>query len=231
MEKEQEQKVEPRNVFALIAAVSADLAQRGIAKDQFNAHQKFKFRGIDDLYNALGPAMSRAGLVCIPKMISRECEVYETTNDSGAKKRALQTLVFMEFRFISSHDGSDVTVCMYGEAADHGDKGTSKAASMAYKSAMFQTFCIPLEGDNDADAHSYDLADATPTKKQAAKEASPATISEKEQATIAELIEQTEANREEFLKFFKISAIHEMRVIDYSRAVSLLRAKLGRGGK
>ena len=219
-----------KNVYALIAAVSAALAKEGIAKDQFNQGQKFKFRGIDDLYNALGPIMAREGLVCIPRALSREFEILESTNDSGAKKRTLHTVMLMEYRLVSSHDGSEAIVCMYGEAADAGDKGTSKAASMAYKSAMFQAFCIPVEGTDDADADSHDLANSAPAKKVAAKESKPATISEEEQATIAELIEQSGASREDFLKFFKISGVAEMRVIDYSRAVSLLRAKLANGG-
>jgi hypothetical protein len=35
---------------------------------------------------------------------------------------------------------------------DSGDKATNKAMSAAYKYAALQTFCIPTEGDNDADA-------------------------------------------------------------------------------
>jgi hypothetical protein len=40
----------------------------------------------------------------------------------------------------------------YGEAMDSADKATNKAMSAAYKYAAFLAFCIPTEGDNDADA-------------------------------------------------------------------------------
>ena len=40
---------------------------------------------------------------------------------------------------------------MVGEAMDSADKATNKALSAAYKYACFQVFCIPTEGDNDAD--------------------------------------------------------------------------------
>src|SRR5690606_19364534 len=45
-----------------------------------------------------------------------------------------------------------------GEAMDSADKATNKAMSAAYKYAAFQTFCIPTEGDNDADATTHEVA-------------------------------------------------------------------------
>ncbi len=41
---------------------------------------------------------------------------------------------------------------------DSGDKSTNKAMSAAYKYAAFMTFAIPTEGDNDADAHTPEVA-------------------------------------------------------------------------
>jgi len=41
---------------------------------------------------------------------------------------------------------------------DSGDKATNKAMSAAYKYMAFQTFAIPTEGDNDADAHTHEVA-------------------------------------------------------------------------
>lgn len=61
----------------------------------------------------------------------------------GRRLRAVQALIA---------EGSVHTVCTYGEAMDSADKATNKAMSAAYKYAAFQTFCIPTEGDNDADA-------------------------------------------------------------------------------
>ena len=61
-----------KNVYQLIAQVASEMARDGIAKDRNNAQQGYKFRGIDDVYNALAPVISKAGLVIIPRMISRE---------------------------------------------------------------------------------------------------------------------------------------------------------------
>ena len=140
-----------QNVYQLIAAVSADIARQGISKDRNNAAQGYKFRGIDDVYNALSPVMSAHGLVILPRIVNRT--VSERANAKGSL--LFYVTVEAEFDFVSSHDGSKHTVKTYGEAMDSGDKATNKAMSAAYKYAAFQTFCIPTEGDNDADAHTH----------------------------------------------------------------------------
>jgi len=142
----------PRNVYALIAAVSAELAQTGISKNRENQQQHYSFRGIDDVYNALAPVLARHGLVILPRMVSRAC-VERTTQKGGV---LFYTTVEAEFEFVSAHDGSRHTVRTYGEAMDSGDKSTNKAMSAAYKYAAMQTFCIPTEGDNDTDATTHD---------------------------------------------------------------------------
>ncbi|NCX56260.1 MAG: single-stranded DNA-binding protein [Burkholderiaceae bacterium] len=110
--------------------------------------QGYSFRGIDDVYNALAPVMAKHGLVIMPRILSREL-----TERASAKGGVLFSVVVeAEFDFVSSHDGSKHTVKTYGEAMDSADKATNKAMSAAYKYAAFQTFCIPTEGDNDADA-------------------------------------------------------------------------------
>jgi hypothetical protein len=67
--------------------------------------------------------------------------------------------VKVEFHFVSVNDPSSKhVVVVFGEAMDSGDKATNKAMSAAYKYACLQVFCIPTEGDNDADGSSHDVA-------------------------------------------------------------------------
>jgi len=61
------------------------------------------------------------------------------------------------FDLVSADDSSCHTVEAFGEALDEGDKATAKAMSSAYKSAMLQTFCIPVGGAEDADAGTFKL--------------------------------------------------------------------------
>jgi hypothetical protein len=137
------------NVYACIAAVSAEIAKTGISKDRSNAQQGYKFRGVDDVYNALAPVLAKHQLVILPRILSREC-VERQTQKGGT---LFYVIVEAEFDFVSATDGSKHTARTYGEAMDSADKATNKAMSAAYKYVTFQTFCIPTEGDHDADAH------------------------------------------------------------------------------
>jgi hypothetical protein len=136
------------NVYELIAACTADLAKDGIAKNSKNAQQGYAFRGIDAVFNALAPVLAKHKLVVIPRILSRECT--ERATQKGGVMFCVT--VEAEFDFVSAIDQSKHTARTFGEAMDSGDKATNKAMSAAYKYAAFQTFCIPTEGDNDADS-------------------------------------------------------------------------------
>jgi ERF superfamily len=141
-------------VYQAIAAVQAQMAQEGISKSRKNQQQGYQFRGIDDLYNALAPALSSNGLVILPRMVKRE-----SVERQSAKGGALfYVTVEAEFDFVAAEDGSKHTVRTFGEAMDSADKATNKAMSAAYKYAAMQAFCIPTEGDNDADSTTHEVA-------------------------------------------------------------------------
>jgi hypothetical protein len=147
-----------KNVYQLIAAVSAELAVDGISKSRNNLQQNYKFRGIDDVYNAMAPILAKHGLVILPRILTRAC-IERATKTGGV---LFYVTVEAEFEFVSAHDGSKHAVRTFGEAMDSGDKATNKAMSAAYKYAAFQTFCIPTEGDHDADAQTHDVAPKVP---------------------------------------------------------------------
>lgn len=158
---------EIKTVYQLIAEVSSEMAKEGISKNNKNAQQGYKFRGIDDVYNALAPIMSKAGLVVLPRVLSRDC-IERTTAKGGV---IFYTTVEMEFDFVSSFDGSKHVVKTFGEAMDSADKSTNKAMSAAYKYACMQSFCIPTEGDNDADAVTHSVAPSKPEPTEEEKKA------------------------------------------------------------
>jgi len=141
-------------VYQAIAAVAATMAEQGISKARKNQAQGYSFRGIDDVYNALGPVLARNGLVVLPRTLSRECIERQTAKGSPL----FYVTVEVEFDFVSAEDGSKHVVKTYGEAMDSADKATNKAMSAAYKYAAMQAFCIPTEGDNDADGHTHEVA-------------------------------------------------------------------------
>lgn len=167
-------------VYIAISAVQMALAKLGIEKVQENKFDKYNFRGIDDIYNALAPLLAQNRLCILPRIINRTCE--ERKSQKGGA--LFYVTVNAEFDFVAASDGSTHTVKMIGEAMDRSDKATNKAMSAAYKYACFQTFCIPTEGDNDADFTTHDVKEKSqkPVKKEKPKPKSvPKTQTKKEE--------------------------------------------------
>lgn len=148
------------HVYTAIAEVMKALSEQGIGKDQRNQKQGYKFRGIDDIYNALSGEFVKAHLCIMPKTLSHH--VTERVSKEGGA--LFSVVVHMSFTFVSAKDASSHVVEMYGEAMDSGDKATNKAMSAAYKYACLQTFCIPTEGDNDADATTHETKAQSPAQ-------------------------------------------------------------------
>jgi hypothetical protein len=142
-----------QEVYKAIVAVSADIAKTGIGKSRSNVQQGYKFRGIDDVYNEMAPLLSKHSLCILPRVLNRASVERVSSNN----KAIFYITVDMEFDFVSAVDGSKHVVKTCGEAMDSADKATNKAMSAAYKYALFQAFCIPTEGDNDADASTTEV--------------------------------------------------------------------------
>ena len=137
-----------KKVYKAINAVQTALAKSGIAKDRINQQgASYKFRGIDDVYNAISPLLGEHGLCILPRMISRDLQ--ERLTAQG--KAIFYVTIEAEFDFVSAEDGSCHVVRTFGEAMDMSDKATNKAMSAAYKYACLQAFAIPTEGDNDSE--------------------------------------------------------------------------------
>lgn len=143
-------------VYVAMADVASELASVGIGKNRENQQQKYKFRGIDDVYNVLGPILAANKLVIIPRVVSRTSQDRETKNGGAL----IYSVVEMEYDFVSAIDGSKHTARFFGEAMDSSDKSTNKAITAAFKYMCFQVFCIPLEGDGgarDADETTHEV--------------------------------------------------------------------------
>lgn len=148
---------ETKEVYSAICAVMADLSVMGIGKDRKNQQSGYNFRGIDDVYDTLSPLLAKHGLVILPRITDR-VQLERVSKSGGA---IYYTTVTAEFDFVSIKDGSIHTVRTYGESMDSSDKSTNKAMSAAYKYACFQSFCIPVEGE-DADATTPEAKPAKP---------------------------------------------------------------------
>jgi len=156
-------------IYHSINKVQAELARIGIQKNNVNAHQKFKFRGIDDVYNAIAPLLHKYNLCILPTVIERE--VTERTVKAGYA--LFYSCVTVRYDLVCSLDGTSHSITVVGEAMDSGDKATNKAMSAAYKYACLQTFCIPTESeslDSDAETHDKIKPEAVPAPQLLSKQ-------------------------------------------------------------
>jgi len=128
-----------------------------IRKGQENQYDHYKFRGIDDVYNALQPALVAHGVFPVPKLL----EITQTDRKSRKGESMIHTLLRVQYTFYAE-DGSCIEVVAPGEAADRSDKSANKAIAAAFKYACFQLFCIPTEEQarDDADNTTPEVADA-----------------------------------------------------------------------
>ncbi|HET9653822.1 MAG TPA: ERF family protein [Kineosporiaceae bacterium] len=125
---------------------------RGVAKRDRNDEQRFLFRGIDAVLNAVGPALRRAGIIPIPRVQER----VTTQVATRAGRMMNHTLVRVTYDFRGPGGPDDVISAenIPGEAMDVGDKSVSKAMSVAFRTALIQLFALPTdEPDPDATCH------------------------------------------------------------------------------
>jgi hypothetical protein len=147
---------EPGEIYTRLNLVMQDVG--AVRKNDKNQAQGFKFRGIDAVVNAVYPALCKHGLVIIPSVLEHE---YETVT-IGAKGTQMGR-VSMEVGYaIKAPDGSLVNGSVRAEAMDTGDKATAKCMSVAYRTFLLQTFCLPTdEPDPDHDVYERSTPDTS----------------------------------------------------------------------
>lgn len=193
-------------IYKAINKVQTALSEVGLAKDKKNTMQGYNFRGIDDVYNVLSPLLAKHGLCILPRVLSREV----TTHITPKGGTLFYVAVEVEFDFVSAEDGSKHVVKTFGEAMDSGDKATNKAMSAAYKYAAFQAFAIPTEGDNDADAHTHEIAQPRQQQRQPQQ---PAKLNAKQVEHIKSLVDEVAADLPALMQWVSEKAGYECKVI------------------
>lgn len=125
-------------VHEALSAVMADV--RAVGKDGYNEQQKFKFRGVDGVVNAVGPALREHVVLVTPRVLDKSYRDFETSR--GALMH--ECIVEVEYTF-TGPEGDTLVGSSLGESADSGDKATAKAMSVAYRTWWLQALCIPTD--------------------------------------------------------------------------------------
>jgi hypothetical protein len=118
-------------------------------KNNNNAQQGFKYRGIDDVYNAIQPIMAKHGVFSVLKQrdfMKRD----QGTTKSGGIMHFMHAMYDVHFY---APDGSFVVVTLEAEGMDTADKGTNKCHSVVHKYALLTLLMIPTEDLAEPDAH------------------------------------------------------------------------------
>ncbi len=146
-------------IYILIPLIMGDIGHVG--KDKVNSFQHYNFRGIDDVYNCVGPVLVKHGVFIVPSV--KSVTVNQVTTSGG--KASTQIVMEVAYRFYAP-DGSFVEAITVGEAMDTSDKAANKAMSDAMKYAVWQTLCIPTIGiDSEQDSIQQEAPKPAPEPK------------------------------------------------------------------
>ena len=133
-------------IYERIAAIMAEVP--AIGKNNQNQEQRYRFRGIDDVYNSLHPLFVKHQVFTTSEILNKNREVWTNKNGTIMIEFTLQ----VKYRF-TAIDGSSIETETMGQAMDSSDKASNKAMSMAHKAAILQIFMIPTVDIEDADAN------------------------------------------------------------------------------
>ena len=141
-----------------IQALSQAASEIGaVGKNGYNPAQRFNFRGIDDVMNAVAPAFRRYGIIATPELLDKTYE--HMSSKRGGTITCARLTVAYRFQVAGSEP---ITATVAAEAFDSGDKATQKAMSVAYRTALLQVLCLPT-CEPDPDEQTYNLADSGDT--------------------------------------------------------------------
>ncbi|MCI5996127.1 MAG: ERF family protein [Blautia sp.] len=222
--------MENLGIYKAITGVMADVG--AVGKNGVNRQQGFKFRSIDDVMNALHPAMVKNKVFTVPEILEQTREVKTTKNGT----ELMFSLCKIRYTFYAE-DGSFVEAVVIGEGMDSGDKATNKAMAIAYKYACFQVFCIPTEEMVDPDSECPETQDAKAEKgrksksetkagttAKAGKTAEPDSGKEQDPLvtdamvkTIIKNAEELDVPLEQIMKLFAVKNLQSLTITQYKK--------------
>ncbi len=136
-------------LYAKLAAVLGEIQR--VPKSGKNKHFNYEYATNEDVLDFIRPLLAAHGIAFWASMV--ECAQAAEQTDSG--KTTTRTHIVLEFAFADVDSGEVITSRWHGEALDSQDKGITKAATLAKKYFLLNTFLIStgdLREDPDADA-------------------------------------------------------------------------------
>ena len=150
----------PTNVLEAICAVKSDVGAIGKNRlmNEGGSANSYKFRSIEDIYDAAHEPMAKHGLVIVPhKIVANERRHFEIEkkNREGVVygvTRGVEVVLTILVHVYGPGGPSDfIELEVVGEAKDYSDKASNKAHTMADKIAVVQVLKIPYRDMVDQD--------------------------------------------------------------------------------
>lgn len=153
----------PDSIHVLMSKVMGQVQAVGKAQRVTGA-RGYAFRGVDDVVNAVGPALRDYGVVVVPHAVH---EVREERYSTGSGTAMHGVIVRIKWRFYGPA-GDFIEAESAGQSSDSGDKAVPKAHSVAYRTVLLQALCIPTD-EPDPDTNVHDRAPADPNAAERTK--------------------------------------------------------------
>lgn len=130
---------EQPNVQQALAAAAAEIGAVGKEQTMAAGPAKYKYRGLDDLMNAVHGPLSKHGVTFVPIEVN-VIDKMERTTRSGSVQYHLRAVV----TYAIYGPAGDMILCsVLAEGADTGDKAGNKLMSGAFKYALGQALHLP----------------------------------------------------------------------------------------
>lgn len=222
-------------IYIAISKVMEEVGAIGKNKKNIQG-SGFMYRGIDDVMNALNPAMIKNKVFVSPEILEQIREERQTQKGGNL----IYSVLKIKYTFYTE-DGSSVSATVIGEAFDSGDKATNKAMSIAFKYACFQVFCIPTEEMREPDAEKHEVISKQESEnikkfetdqkikeaaeKKAYEEAQKIGVQKIPQAkihTIEKKLEELGIGEQQILERYKVSSLSDITENLFIRVMNAL---------
>lgn len=159
-------------IHELIPKIAAELGAIGKNR-QMGDQGGYKYRGVEDIVNALSPILASHGVYVRVEVLERETTFHDRVDRQGVKYGFQTHSILKVAHWLVASDGSTagpwVTI---GEALDVSDKSSNKAMTAAWKYAMVDCFTVAYSEMDDPDDHRpvTDGSDERPTRSRQSRQ-------------------------------------------------------------
>ena len=133
---------EYESINVLMPRVAAAIGNIAKTRKAEAGQARYRFRGIDDVLDAIHEHLADALVTPYPSVVSLERDDRVLKGDRGERYQSVATLT-LRVRFVGPLGDEQVAEAA-AEGQDFGDKAIAKAGSVAYRTIMIQTFTIPV---------------------------------------------------------------------------------------